>query len=566
MIVVMPVYQGDVDLCLKNLELCSRFGDVDMPFTAMLHVPEGFNVEGVEAAAKPIFKSVVVNRYPEPQTPSMWPQAPNWAWQEAARAVKTRFQRPWFWWEQDATPIRPRWLYTLADAYESAKMPFAGHIVCTEEGKPSYMNGVGIYPADVPAYARQAMTARKGPFDITSGQLDNTLGQTADLSHLIAVDPKHRNVTFYDKGELDELLSSTAVIFHHCKDGSLYQLLTGRPGPARESTAPTSSFLEQTEWESGYFALPHTPNECHFNCSILAREDNSFLFTRRYRYPNGHNKRPMTNDLAIWRLSKALQPIDCIIPTTPGRWDKEQWEDPRVMQVGDRTFVSFANWVHDKPWPIRQSLTRLSMDWRTISVIAEPKYEGNAPTPQQAVFHEKNWTWFWHDDAWHCVYKLNPMTVFRLNAANVNLAKVWKSKHLPLPWPLGELRGGTAPIRFGNEFVTFFHSSQMWKAHLRRYYMGAVAFAAEPPFNITRMTESPLLTGSERDHRTLGGPLVVFPCGAAIVRQDWLVTFGVNDEACGWIKIPTSELNRLMRPLSIERPSLMARLKEAVGV
>ena len=56
-------------------------------------------------------------------------------------------------------------------------------------------------------------------------------------------------------------------------------------------------------------------------------------------------------------------------------------------------------------------------------------------------------------------------------------------------------------------------------------------------------------------------------------RRDWgagpspVVTFGVNDESCGWIRIPTKELDRLLRPITVaERPSMLGRLKEAIGV
>lgn len=99
--------------------------------------------------------------------------------------------------------------------------------------------------------------------------------------------------------------------------------------------------------------------------------------------------------------------------------------------------------------------------------------------------------------------------------------------------------------------------------------MGAYAFLAQPPFPITRVTTEPLLVGSEEDPRVLGGPLVVFPNGAVLTGPDpwpydrialeprmidcrcWTVVFGLNDEACGWLRITMSELEERLVPVEL---------------
>ena len=77
--------------------------------------------------------------------------------------------------------------------------------------------------------------------------------------------------------------------------------------------------------------------------------------------------------------------------------------------------------------------------------------------------------------------------------------------------------------------------------------MGAYTFEAKAPFEPLRMTHEPLLIGSEHDPRVFEGPLVIFPGGA--IRQDdsFLVVFGVNDENCGWVKIPEKDLEGLLQ-------------------
>ena len=76
--------------------------------------------------------------------------------------------------------------------------------------------------------------------------------------------------------------------------------------------------------------------------------------------------------------------------------------------------------------------------------------------------------------------------------------------------------------------------------------MGAYAFEAKPPFKITRMTKKPILSGSQEDPWQEGLPLVVFPCGAVLQSNKFLVTMGVNDYVSSWIEIPLDDLNKLM--------------------
>jgi predicted GH43/DUF377 family glycosyl hydrolase len=113
-------------------------------------------------------------------------------------------------------------------------------------------------------------------------------------------------------------------------------------------------------------------------------------------------------------------------------------------------------------------------------------------------------------------------------------------------WNCGEPRGGTTPIRVGNLYYSFFHSSLPNEKFRRRYYMGAYCFRAEPPFEIVAMTGEPLLGASEHDPRNEGAPLCVFPNGSKFDGKNWMVTMGVNDFKCGFLKIPHDDLVRNM--------------------
>jgi hypothetical protein len=60
------------------------------------------------------------------------------------------------------------------------------------------------------------------------------------------------------------------------------------------------------------------------------------------------------------------------------------------------------------------------------------------------------------------------------------------------------------------------------------------------------MTKEYLLCGSDQDTRILGGPLTVFSGGSLFNDGEWTVVGGINDEVCGYWRIPHVELLKLM--------------------
>src|SRR5260221_458166 len=109
-------------------------------------------------------------------------------------------------------------------------------------------------------------------------------------------------------------------------------------------------------------------------------------------------------------------------------------------------------------------------------------------------------------------------------------------------WPWGEIRGGTTPLPYKGKLLRFFHSSLDFELppSQRRYFMGAAIMEPEPPFATISVSREPIVIGSELDdlsetERT--GCLqfkkkVVFPAGAIIHGDGWVVSAGVNDSEC----------------------------------
>jgi hypothetical protein len=166
---------------------------------------------------------------------------------------------------------------------------------------------------------------------------------------------------------------------------------------------------------------------------------------------------------------------------------------------------------------------------------------------------EKNWLWFMHGGELHMIYETAPVHEIVRFTGNLGVVRAYKTKeHEGIFGKWGQPRGGTPPVLVNGEYWSFFHSSIPWKNEKRRYFMGAYAFEANPPFRVTRMTVKPLLAGSQNDPWEEGQPLVVFPCGAIHRNGLWFVSMGINDMASAWIEIPHDDLRRLTKPINEE--------------
>lgn len=300
---------------------------------------------------------------------------------------------------------------------------------------------------------------------------------------------------------------------------------------------------QQTDWSTGIFFFNASRRPISYlNPSIVELNGERLLFVRRFIYINPPGG---TSDLVCYKLGKNNHPLNQIVPVLPHQHPGEQWDDPRAMVHDGNIFMSFAVWVHQRMYPAHQIVAQCTYD--KVTLLAHPEYRGNGSAIHRNTRPQKNWLWFWHDDAWHFVYSACPHIVAR--TLNWQVERDWETTTV-VPWKHGEIRGGTPPVRCGDEYVTFFHSSQPGPFNKRRYFMGAYAFMAQPPFKLTRITPEPLLVGSEHDQRIYGSPCVVFPGGAVLGKDgNWFVVYGINDENCGWIDIPNRDLNDLMQPL-----------------
>lgn len=304
------------------------------------------------------------------------------------------------------------------------------------------------------------------------------------------------------------------------------------------------SILEQTKYEVGFYKFfdegkgpGFRQTVEYFNPAIVEWRGRDCLITRRREEKQGP---PGQNRLMLWPLTH----------NTPGKgypiaikepYAREHQEDPRALNHCGTLILSWCNFRWNAT--PHQCLGELT-DRFSIPNVIHPVYGKNGPHLLANRGPEKNWTWFFKDGLF-CVYVISPAhVVFEYRN---RVSKVFTTPGIDQYWGWGELRGGSNPVLVDGEYVAFVHSSQPWLGKKRRYFMGAYAFEPNPPFRITRVSRKPILIGSENDPRNLGAPVVVFPCGAVFKDGTWLVSMGINDCRCAWIRLPHADLLNGMR-------------------
>lgn len=312
------------------------------------------------------------------------------------------------------------------------------------------------------------------------------------------------------------------------------KLLDWRPDPHIE----TPSILDQTPWLCGFYEISAHRSIQYFNPGLVDWLGSRWLVARRRRT----KMHPGKNDIVFLRLkTESVCANEHPIKFRSSVHD-EHWEDPRVILFNGSPFVSYSNFRMSFRW-VHQAIARIDTRFQAQDYHIE--YETNGNALKENTGHQKNWTWFDYGGVLHFVYSPSPHVVVKSGPNGV--AEEFLTPGFQ--WKYGLPRGGTPPVYVEEDglYWSFFHSSLDISPMppRRRYYMGAYAFEAWPPFRPVMATALPLLTGSGKDPRELSAPHCVFPCGALLDGGTWTVSFGVNDCACAWIKIPHQEIRRL---------------------
>jgi hypothetical protein len=275
-----------------------------------------------------------------------------------------------------------------------------------------------------------------------------------------------------------------------------------------------------------------------------------------------------------FRVASAICELDAYLRVVPGsvvalsdtiRCAADNHYDARFLVFRDRLYVHFNNDWNTTP----NQLFLVELDPDTLQARS-PARRLELEGPRQPC--EKNWLLFDHDGELFAIYQVEPHIMLRVELTGAGPVHCWPVYRTD--WDAtaytrcyGALRGGTPPVRIGENYISIFHSrthSQKsaptnhpsavqrlkrlpWlhpiKRWLReyfapvRYYGGVYAFAAAPPFAPTFIRPTPLLWPEREGRRQrptashMAPRRVVYPCGLVRLEDGrWLVSYGVHDE------------------------------------
>ena len=296
---------------------------------------------------------------------------------------------------------------------------------------------------------------------------------------------------------------------------------------------------DQSGWKAGFFPIEAKSGELWFNPGVLRIDGALWLAIRRMTYPK------YKAEIVFLKLDEQMRPVERKALQYRPTFADEHMEDGRMIAIPGnphRFLLAASNFFISSKQ--HQALFEVDKDFKVQREI-RIEFGGNANAINQQKHTEKNWQFFYVGGTrLHFVHWIRPNHVVCEVEGN-KVINTWETPTYPT-WPFGPPHGGTPPVRVGDLYWSFFHSNHNFTPSHRRYFMGVYAFDAKPPYTVRYMSKLPFLSGTKSHPVTLWHHLVVFPAGALYDKEkdEWLVTFGVNDCASAWIKIPHSQLMR----------------------
>lgn len=346
--------------------------------------------------------------------------------------------------------------------------------------------------------------------------------------HLIIGD-KHANTP-------PSVLPSAAAPMQHIPSG-LSDGLVGAMIPINKTMLidPSSMIHEYR----GHLGRPiHITNWC--NCSFIEFKGKRYLCYRMEAKPFCVSTR-----LGMCLLDEYLQPIEGSSVLLEVHSDLSfgnhsfgkgyHVEDPRLFIHRDELYLSYTDGY-------TMGQAKINPD----TLQAEESFYLDKPDAKRT---EKNWTFFESKGKLYSIYDTSKQTVYEMNGHEFKQVSESPFEH---GWQFGELRGGTSPIKVGNTFLSFFHSSKMVRYRGRdtkQYFVGAYTFEDKFPFKVISISTEPIVSGeliAETIPRFNNKIYVVFPGGVIEKKDSYFVSFGFNDTYCRYFEINKELLKKSM--------------------
>lgn len=213
-------------------------------------------------------------------------------------------------------------------------------------------------------------------------------------------------------------------------------------------------------------------------------------------------------------------------------------EDPRLFIFNNELYLSYTDGY-------QMAQAKINPD----TLQAEDSFYLDKPNKERT---EKNWTFFEHEMKLHCLYDINKQHIFEVYRERRDRSYQTEFKH---EWKYGDIKGGTSPVRYGENFITFFHSTTQLRYNnrdSRQYFMGALIFEAKPPFKPISISKEPFICGELVDMnipRLNNNIFVVFPSGLIRKENSFSISFGYNDFQCRFVEVTDEMISQNMTPV-----------------
>jgi predicted GH43/DUF377 family glycosyl hydrolase len=283
-----------------------------------------------------------------------------------------------------------------------------------------------------------------------------------------------------------------------------------------------------------------------YNCSLLDYKGNTYFAYRMDGPPFctrmkiglclvDEHLQPITATNKVLELVTRRRPFD----------DNYHAEDPRLFIHNDELYLSYVDGYQ---------MAQAKINPETLT--ATESFYIDKPDASKT---EKNWTFFSHEGKLYSIYNTCPHTIFEMNGFTWNQVYQTPFDH---NWKYGELRGGTSPIPYGENYLCFFHSAltlpQIKEG--RQYFCGAYIFEGKPPFRPLYISKQPFFCGEYTNNaaRLSNKIYVVFPSGVVKRNDSFFVSFGYNDLESRYVEIPEQMLLNNLTEIIYQKEAVAA--------
>ena len=272
------------------------------------------------------------------------------------------------------------------------------------------------------------------------------------------------------------------------------------------------------------------------------------------------NKKSFNSEIGLMRLDPQFNPIgepQLLALRESGSLIPCRAEDGRLIQIKNHLYLIYSDCseMQISRANFRVHVAELGYDGKKFIVLNKTilkQFEG-----QSDQIREKNWVPFNYQNELLLSYSIDPHFVLS--------PLLWSEKCVTISlsdrssyWGWGALRGGTPALLIDGQYLAFFHSSielatvQSGGANVAHYFMGAYTFDPHPPFNLRKVSASPIIAEefySGEEYNYYWKPIqAIFPCGFIEDGSTLWVAYGRQDHETWVVQLDKKGLMNSLAP------------------